>query len=178
MPLRSVSKEGWYMKEVDLLLAEIQKNLAVADRIRNFVEATELHEVAMVGRTPATALMMASLIENYYTCLETLFLRVSQNFENHLDEQRWHQALLDRMTLQVPNIRAQVISDKTRSDLAELLKFRHFKRYYFEFEYDWDRIDFLLRKLKGVHPHVQDDVGHFMEFLQAVGEGPKSSPQG
>jgi len=158
------------MTEFELLLAEIGKNMEVADRIRDFIDATERHDIAILGKTPATALMMASMIENYYTCLETMFLRVSQSFENHLDDKRWHQTLLDRMTLQVPTIRERVLSDRTRSDLVELLKFRHFRRYYFEFEYDWDRIDFLLKKLKDVHPHVKEDVQHFMDFLRAAGQ--------
>ncbi|PKL08976.1 MAG: hypothetical protein CVV51_06130 [Spirochaetae bacterium HGW-Spirochaetae-7] len=156
------------MRELEVLAAEIRKNIEVADRIRDFTEATENHDVAILGKTPATALMMAAMIENYYTCLETLFLRISQSFENHLEEKRWHQTLLDRMTLQVPNIREQVISDRTRRELGELLKFRHFKRYYFEFEYDWDRIDFLLKKLKDIHPRVKEELTHFLDFLQAA----------
>ena len=159
------------MSELELLVAEIRKNIEIADHIRYFIDTTEQHEVAILGKTTATALMMASMIENYYTCLETLFLRVSQNFENHLDEKRWHQTLLDRMTLQVPNIREQVISDRTRSELGELLRFRHFKRYYFEFEYDWDRIDFLLKKLKGIHPRITQEVGHFLDFLRTAAGG-------
>jgi hypothetical protein len=154
------------MSDLKLLVAEIRKNLEVLDRIRAFIETTEGRELAVSGRTPATALMMAGIIENYYTCLETLFLRVSQNFENHLEETRWPQALLDRMTLRVPELRESVISDETRRDLGELLKFRHFKRYYFELEYDWDRIDFLLKKLKDLHPRLVREIGAFIAFLE------------
>jgi hypothetical protein len=154
------------MSDLKLLIAEIRKNLEVLERIRAFIDSTESRELAVSGRTPATALMMAGIIENYYTCLETLFMRVSQNFENHLEETRWHQALLDRMTLRVPGLRENVISDETRRDLGELLKFRHFKRYYFEFEYDWDRLDFLLKKLKELHPKLVLEVGAFVAFLE------------
>ena len=153
------------MKDLTLLIAEINKNLKVLQQIRAFVDATEKRELAASGRTPATALMMAAIIENYYTCLETLFLRISQNFENHLEERRWHQELLDRMTLQVPGLRERVVSDMTKRDLGELLKFRHFKRYYFEFEYDWDRIDFLLKKVADVHPRLLSEIGEFLAFL-------------
>ena len=154
------------MNELDLLIAEIQKNLAVLERVRTFIGETERKELAVSGKTPATAFMMAGMIENYYTCLETLFLRISQNFENHLEEHRWHQALLDRMTLHIPGVRERVISDKTRQDLGELLKFRYFKRYYFELEYDWDRIDYLLFKVKEVHPKASEEIAAFIEFLK------------
>jgi len=46
------------MTEFELLLAEIGKNMEIADRIRDFIDATELHGIAILGKTPATALMM------------------------------------------------------------------------------------------------------------------------
>jgi len=52
--------------------------------------------------------------------------------------------------------------------LIELLKFRHFRRYYFEVEYDWDRLDFLVRKLEHAHPMVQADMERFLKFLRAL----------
>ncbi len=154
------------MSDLELLVAEIRKNLEVLGRIRDFIDTTEEKELAASGKTSATALMMAGIIENYYTCLETLFLRVSQNFENHLEEKRWHQALLNRMTLRVPALRESVISEESRRDLSEILKFRHFKRYYFDFEYDWDRIDFLLKKIKDGHPRLLREIKEFIAFLE------------
>jgi hypothetical protein len=78
--------------------------------------------------------------------------------------------VLDRMTLRVPGLRERVISDETWGDLSELLRFRHFKRYYFEFEYDWDRIGFLLKKLKDVHPRLRRDIADFLAFLERAAE--------
>ncbi len=158
-------------KDLALLIAEINKNLMVLRKIRDFLDATVRQELAASGKTSATALMMAGIIENYYTCLETLFLRISQNFENHLDAQRWHQELLDRMTLRIPGLRERVVSDTTKRDLAELLKFRHFKRYYFDFDYDWDRIDFLLKKIDDVHPQLLGEIGEFVAFLERADGG-------
>lgn len=157
------------MRDLEILVAELRKNLEVLDKIRAFLDATEGRELAASGRTAATGLMMAGILENYYTCLETLFLRVSQSFENNLEESRWHAALLDRMTLRVPGLREPVIAESTRRDLAELLRFRHFKRYYFEFEYDWERLDFLVGKLKSVHPRVEADIGNFIALLERAG---------
>ncbi len=158
------------MGEISILIAEIQKNLGIANKIRAFLESTEANELPKIGKTPATALMMAGILENYYTCLETLFLRVSQHFENHLEEQRWHQAVLEKMTLRIPGIREAVLQDSTKRGLQELLRFRHFKRYYFEFEYDWKRIDYLIDVLKDVHPQVVKDVGVFLVYLEAAGD--------
>ena len=53
--------------------------------------------------------------------------------------------------------------------LYELLKFRHFKRYYFDLDYDWDRLDFLVRKVRQLHPSLGKSLARFVDFLQAVG---------
>jgi len=66
------------MNDLELLVAEIRKNLETADKTQAFIRTTEAKELAAVGKTPATALMMAGMIENYYTCLETLFLRIAK----------------------------------------------------------------------------------------------------
>lgn len=82
-------------------------------------------------------MVVAEFMVDYYTCLETCFFRISQLFENHLSPDRWHADLLEKMTLSMPDIRVAVIPEPVAADLNELMKFRHFRRYYFELEYDW-----------------------------------------
>ena len=125
-------------------------------------------EIVQLGKTPMSALIVAGLLENYYTCLETIFLRISQSFENKLDPARWHNDLLQKMTLEIEGVRTAAVSEETFSPLFELLKFRHFKRYYFELEYDWDRLDFLVTKLRQVHPLVIRDLERFVRFASAL----------
>lgn len=69
------------------------------------------------------------------------------------------------MTLMIPGIRERAISDDTAGHLEELLRFRHFKRYYFEFEYDWDRIAYVLGRFDQVRPLLRKDLACFREFL-------------
>ena len=135
------------------------------------VESALDDEIARLGKTPVSALIIAGLLENYYTCLETIFLRISQHFENRLDPTRWHNDLLEKMTLEIEGVRVAAVSEAAFSPLFELLKFRHFKRYYFELEYDWDRLDFLVIKLRQVHPLVMRDLARFLRFLSAMDEG-------
>ena len=125
-------------------------------------------EIVQLGKTPMSALIVAGLLENYYTCLETIYLRISQSFENKLDPARWHNDLLQKMTLEIEGVRTAAVSEETFSPLFELLKFRHFKRYYFELEYDWDRLDFLVTKLRQVHPLVTRDLERFVRFASAL----------
>jgi len=125
-------------------------------------------DVAVLGRTGNAAVMIAGLFENYYTCIETAFQKISQRFENHLDPVRWHAELLSKMTLRIEGIRIPAISEANYPALLELQRFRHFKRYYFDLDYDWDRLDFLRKKLAAAHPVALSDLGAFIDFLRAL----------
>ena len=69
------------------------------------------------------------------------------------------------MALAVPDVRMPVLGDETQALLAELLRFRHFKRTYFDIGYDWDRLDFVGKKHAQAVPLVVRDLARFREFL-------------
>ncbi|MEE9307634.1 MAG: hypothetical protein V3V57_08965 [Spirochaetia bacterium] len=54
--------------------------------------------------------------------------------------------------------RAGFIHRRFRTDLEELLRFRHFKRYYFEFDYDWDRLELVRTKFLSVRRRVIEEL--------------------
>jgi len=60
------------------------------------------------------------------------------------------------------------LSDSAYGPLLELQRFRHFKGCYFEMDFDWDRIDFMLAKLHDVHPLVQKDLRRFCGFVKEL----------
>jgi len=157
------------MKEkVIELLETIEKNEKKLTKIFNTLEEAVTVEVPLIGKNEKSAVMVAGFLENYYTCLGTIFLRISQFFENSLTDKRWHLELLEKMTLHLEGVRPAVISEDNYPRLLELLKFRHFRRYYFDLEYDWDRLEFLIRKLRVAHPVVLRDVNQFSRFLQKL----------
>lgn len=150
------------------LIAGIEKNERILDKLQGSLASALKHDVQVLGRTENAALIIAGLLENYYTCLETVFLRISQFFENSLSGERWHAELLDKMTIHIGGVRIPAVSEGNYGSLWELLKFRHFRRYYFETEYDWDRLDFLVKKLTTAHPIVKEDLARFIAFLRAI----------
>src|SRR3989339_518676 len=151
-----------------ILKSEIRSQLEVLESLYVGFEDLLRQEFAQLGKTRGTALMVAGIIENYYTCAETLFLRVSHYFENNLDEKHWHRDLLFKMQLSIADIRIPVINQETFLHLQELLRFRHFKRYYYQLDYDWDQLDFLVCKLKKVHPLLTANVQAFVTFLDSL----------
>ncbi len=159
------------MKENELIAAlveEIRKSRIMLGKIDSFYKEFKDNDLTLIGKKRASAIVMAEIMVDFYTCLETLFLRISQFFENILEKDKWHSDLLHKMTLEIEGARKAVISDETYSILLEFLKFRHFKRYYFEFDYDWDKLEFLEKKYRQVKPLLDEDMKSFVGFLNKL----------
>ena len=150
------------------LMARIENTQRLLERIvaeyRGFLDG----DLQTMGRKNTSAIVIAALMVDYYTCAETLFLRVSQFFENDLDANRWHADLLDKMTLRIEGVRDEVIAEQTARWLGELMKFRHFRRYYFELEYDWDKLDYLQKVFAKAHDRLPADLASFKTFLRRL----------
>ena len=67
------------------LVARIRAHRRRLEAVYRSLESALDGEIAQLGRTPISALIVAGLLENYYTCLETIYLRISQSFENNLE---------------------------------------------------------------------------------------------
>lgn len=151
--------------EIRTLRGEVQQAFSVLERLERYL--CDFEASRLIDKEPGTeeAMVVAQSLSNYYTCLETAFLRISRYFENNLSSQNWHRDLLEKMTLEIEEIRPRIISAETHHDLLELLKFRHFTRYYFELDYDWDKLRFLLKKFHDVRPRVKTELRQFDAFL-------------
>ncbi|OHD76078.1 MAG: hypothetical protein A3J97_14515 [Spirochaetes bacterium RIFOXYC1_FULL_54_7] len=145
----------------DEIPARIAQTLQLMQEMLRRLDSFESDIIPVLGKTADSVLIPVQILENAYTAVETLFLRISQAFENHLDSQRWHADLLEKMTLEVPGIRPQVLSTATYQRLAELMRFRHFKRYYFELDFDWRKTDFLVIVFRELVPLLKADLDRF-----------------
>jgi hypothetical protein len=152
----------------DEIPARIAQTLQLLLEMLRRLDAFESDIVPILGKTADSVLIPVQILENAYTAVETLILRISQAFENHLDSRRWHADLLEKMTLEVPKIRPKVLSAATYQRLAELMRFRHFKRYYFELDFDWRKTDFLVTLFRELVPLLKADLDRFAAALHSA----------
>lgn len=157
---------------IQVLISEFEKGRAVLARIDAFYGDYLRRTDGAEARLAEQAIVIADSLAGWYTCLETIFLRVSRFFENSLAPDRWHQDLLRKMTLAVAEIRENVITQETAALLGEILRFRHFQRYYFELDYDWDRIALVQKKYEQVQPLLKRDLDAFRRFLDRLAAAP------
>ena len=152
---------------VAALAAELDAALPVLERIDRFYDRFHGQPQAAV-QSVENAIIVSDVMVSFYTCLESAFLRISQFFENALDDSRWHEHLLRAMTRTVPGVRERVISDATWRALSELRRFRHFKRNYFSFDYDWDRLELVRSKYLACRGPVRGELAAYSAYLQRL----------
>jgi hypothetical protein len=113
-------------------------------------------------------IILADILTDYYTCVETALVRIAKAFENEMEKDRWHTSLLERMNIDVPGVRPSVVTGESYRHLHELLRFWHFRRYYFDRRYDRDRMALLERSFQLSLPLVRADLGRFTGFLEEL----------
>lgn len=148
--------------------AELDAALPVLDRINRFYD--DFHRRSGTRRSTENAIIASDVFVSFYTCAETAFLRISQLFESALDGSRWHEQLLRAMTRTIPSVRERVISDTSYTALSELRRFRHFKRYYFEFDYDWDRLELVRAKYLACRAPLRAEIAAYSAYLRRLAE--------
>jgi len=82
-----------FMNVTDKILtlkSEINKGMSVLKKIYDFYDNYVRSEYDSKARRIDQAFVISDLICSYYTCLETIFLRISKFFENTLSKEKWH----------------------------------------------------------------------------------------
>lgn len=154
--------------EILTLMSEIRASREVIDRIVRFYDARFASQTR--EENTDNAIVLAEILSNYYTALETIFLRISRFFENSLSPESWHKDLLSKMLIDIPETRPRVISDAGFRDLQELLRFRHFRRYYLEFDYDWRKLRLAEECFVSARTRVASELDSFQGFLERLSQ--------
>jgi len=158
------------MKQDEILtvIGEINESQRVLTQIHKLYLSYQAAFTDIEARDLRDAVLLAELMCNTYTCIETVFLRISRLFENSLDPQQWHKELLQKMRLEIPRIRQAVLSPQSYQLLDELRRFRHFRRYYYDFDYDWSRLDYLRGIYEKLFPLIQQQLNDYSVFLDQL----------
>jgi len=80
-------------------------------------------------------------LHRLYNVLEKSFERVCEAFENHFEKRGdYHEKLIERMTLSLPEIRPSFLPSTLRGPVRELKAFRHVFRHAYDLEFRPDRL--------------------------------------
>ena len=156
----------------ELVVEQIDLCFRVLDDMERFLAERGVSQAVDPEPDRAGRIVIAQILENAFTAIETALLRISQGFDNSLSAKRWHADLLDKMLLEKKGIRPRVLSEESHRLLTELMRFRHFKRYYLELDYDWEKLRYLLSVLDRCLPLVRAELTAFRdEVVRGLSEG-------
>jgi hypothetical protein len=149
----------------ELVVEQIDLAFRVLDDMERFLGEQRLPGTDTSPPDRAGRIVVAQILDNTYTAVETALLRISQGFDNNLSHDRWHADLLDKMLLTKEGVRPRVLSDESHRLLTEIMRFRHFKRYYLELDYDWPKLRYLLSVLRRCLPLVRTELTAFRDAI-------------
>ncbi|MBN1835288.1 MAG: hypothetical protein JW820_05520 [Spirochaetales bacterium] len=155
----------------ELVVEKIDLSFRVLDDMDRFLDERTRAFSSSSSPDRAERIVIAQILENAYTAIETALLRIAQGFDNNLSPDRWHTDLLDKMLLEKAGVRPRVLSEESHRLLTELMRFRHFKRYYLELDYDWEKLRYLLSVYHRCRPLVRSELTAFRdEIARALAE--------
>ena len=91
---------------------------------------------------------------------------VARYFENNISNSgQWHSLLLQRMAIEIPNIRPAFLTSKTYSILNSLRGFRHFFRHAYGATIEYSQLKSNLDKSLELVKYLDSDLNQFINKL-------------
>jgi hypothetical protein len=108
-------------------------------------------------------------LHDFYAGLERVFRQIAASVDQSVPSGHdWHLELLRQMTVSLPQIRPQVLSGEAASAIDEYLRFRHIVRNIYTFEFDPERIEHLVQRLRPVFEQMRSELLAFADFLEQL----------
>ena len=150
------------MEKIKILVAFISRQLRTIENLKAAILNLDLNDYNQ-------QYVFALKTQQLYTAVEDLLKSIAVTFENNIDSaQSFHIELLNRMKLDIKDIRPAVISDDSFKILNKLRAFRHFVRHAYDYELDKDELLLLQKKMVESFNHVNTDIGIFLNFLDEL----------
>jgi hypothetical protein len=106
-------------------------------------------------------------LHDFYSGLERVFSLIASSVDESVPRgHEWHRELLRQMGTDIPQVRPAVLSAQTMQALEEYLGFRHVVRHIYAFEFDFERVERLVRHLRPLFERVSTELKAFANLLE------------
>jgi hypothetical protein len=108
-------------------------------------------------------------MHDFYAGLERIFRQIATVVDQSVPTgPEWHRELVIQMSTDVPSLRPPVISAETVRAMDEYLRFRHVVQNVYAFEFDHERIEKLVSRLRPSFEQVRGELLAFADFLEQL----------
>ena len=158
------------MRDADtlrVLIAEVEDDLRAAGEIQRRV-SEKLDQLA--DRQPDFFELgaLGYCAHNFYNACEGALVRIARVFENRIDSDQWHVDLLQRMRLEVEEVRPAVIDVRVCRQLDELRRFRHLFRHSYGFDLEWQKLSDVLEQVRRVYGPFVQQMSAFLQLSREL----------
>ena len=103
-----------------------------------------------------------------YNAFEQTGLRIAKAFENNIDdEQGWHGALLNRLSIKIEGVRPALIPHELKLPLQELKSFRHVFVHAYDLDLDPEKLALLLKYARQIAERLNPLTREFVRQVAA-----------
>lgn len=144
------------------MVSEIKNEIKNLEELRNEMKEIKSETSVIFRRS------MGSILHDFYNGCERIFKKIAADINGgYEDSEKWHKALLYKMTMPVKDIRPVIISEELAAELDEYLAFRHVFRNIYGFELKGERIGHLAGRFDKVADRFISEIKKFLSFLNA-----------
>ena len=149
-----------------ILAVDLQRELANLERLQ--AELFPLLPAPGAGEPSGPIVRaIASILHDFYGGVERLFRRVAEGMDGEIPRgENWHIELLQRMTVEVPEVRPVVVSTSLVEDLEGYLRFRHVFRNTYGYQLRWGKFSHLATAMAETLRRFEDEMAVFIECLR------------
>jgi hypothetical protein len=155
------------MSRYGVLVAKIENELK---RLEQSAHAAQT-QTAKAKRTGDEDYLQAAALslQNFYMGVERIFEEIAKQVDESLPTgANSHLALLEQMSLEIPDVRLPVIQSETLEQLNAYRGFRHVVIHRYGFELYPERVEALVDQLATCLPLLVHNVQGFCQFLLQV----------
>ena len=156
------------LESLKVLKSEILDALESLDDLDQKLSALNPNRIN-VETTEDELILIGYFLSGIYSTFEDIFVKIAKDFENKIEDRgSWHFEILNRMALDIEEVRPAVISKESRAHLDELRRFWHVFRYSYAFELNWEKIVITIKCWFRNSESIQADITNFVNKLDRL----------
>ncbi len=152
-------------RDIDRLIGELTAEMLLIDELAD-KNLSAKQRIDAGAREEIDWVWLGYTIHNLYNAIENYCLRVAKFFENSLDQRTWHSDLINRMQIEIPNLRPALLDRETGRLLDELRAFRHVFRNVYRSSLDSERLALTQSRVGGAVSQFGTAHAAFLQFLE------------
>lgn len=140
-------------ERLKIALSELERHCSKFSLLQSYVQNKKPDEIILSA--------IGSHLHSYYNGIEKIFDIINKETDNFsFNSEKSHSELLSVMAMKTDK-RNAVISEQSKIELSDYMKFRHFFRHSYSYDIDWNKIKPLLDNIQENWQRVHEEIDTF-----------------